>query len=76
MAGETISVRGVDPLEVRIEDDLVNGRRLTAEDISAKLRAEYEAGKPEELLDQKKAAYQELIALGLSEATARLLAHL
>lgn len=67
----------IDRLDVRFEDDLVNGRRLTSEDIRTKLLAEFEAGKPERDAHaaKKKAAADELISLGVSKESAYLIAN-
>lgn len=67
----------MDPLDVRFEDDIVNGRRLTSEDFRAKMLAEFEAGRPERDAHaaKKKAAADELIALGVSKASAYLIAN-
>lgn len=67
----------LDPIEVRIEDDIVNGRRLTSEDARAMFLAQYEEGKSERdtHASKKKAAADELIALGVSKKAAYLLAN-
>ncbi len=79
MANEIFPNRfdNIDPIEVRFEDDIVNGRRLTSEGIRAKFLAEFEAGKLERdsHAAKKKAAADELIALGVSKESAYLLAN-
>lgn len=77
MDNEIIIDENVDPFTARFIDDIKSGRRLTSEGIRAKFQEEFDAGKPERdaVAAKKKAAADELIALGVSKESAYLLAN-